>query len=110
MKSKRVFFVRKSEGDFGQFKIAPYFRIFRVSCDSVFQRGVYLTSRERRGDYLGKTVQIVPHVTNHIIEWIEKVGGGEEWICYENDGDVDDDSMYNRPRDIQYVNASPQVI
>ena len=23
--------------------------------------------KERRGDYLGKTVQVVPHVTNHII-------------------------------------------
>lgn len=29
--------------------------------------------RERRGDYLGKTVQVVPHVTNCIMEWIERV-------------------------------------
>ena len=29
--------------------------------------------KERRGDYLGKTVQIVPHVTNEIKEWIKKV-------------------------------------
>ncbi len=29
--------------------------------------------RERRGDYLGKTVQVVPHVTNAIMEWIERV-------------------------------------
>ena len=29
--------------------------------------------RERKGDYLGKTVQVVPHVTNEIQEWIEKV-------------------------------------
>ena len=29
--------------------------------------------RERRGDYLGKTVQVVPHVTNAIQEWIERV-------------------------------------
>ncbi|KAL6867056.1 CTP synthase N-terminus domain-containing protein [Trichoderma novae-zelandiae] len=29
--------------------------------------------RERRGDYLGKTVQVVPHVTNLIQEWIERV-------------------------------------
>ena len=26
--------------------------------------------KERNGDYLGKTVQVVPHITNHIIEWI----------------------------------------
>ncbi|PVU87664.1 hypothetical protein BB559_001712 [Furculomyces boomerangus] len=29
--------------------------------------------RERRGDYLGKTVQVVPHITNEIQEWIERV-------------------------------------
>jgi CTP synthase len=29
--------------------------------------------RERRGDYLGKTVQIIPHVTNRIIDWIKEV-------------------------------------
>jgi len=29
--------------------------------------------RERRGDYLGKTVQVVPHVTDAIMEWIERV-------------------------------------
>jgi CTP synthase len=40
--------------------------------------------RERRGDYLGKTVQVIPHITNEIQEWIERVahvpsdGKGEE--------------------------------
>jgi len=29
--------------------------------------------RERRGDYLGKTVQVVPHVTDAIMDWIERV-------------------------------------
>lgn len=29
--------------------------------------------RERRGDYLGKTVQVVPHVTDAIQDWIERV-------------------------------------
>ncbi|KAL7782024.1 CTP synthase N-terminus domain-containing protein [Trichoderma ceciliae] len=29
--------------------------------------------KERRGDYLGRTVQVVPHVTNLIQEWIERV-------------------------------------
>ena len=28
---------------------------------------------ERRGDYLGKTVQIIPHVTDAVQEWIETV-------------------------------------
>ena len=29
--------------------------------------------KERRGDYLGKTVQIVPHLTDAIQDWIERV-------------------------------------
>ncbi|KAH6566610.1 hypothetical protein BASA50_000890 [Batrachochytrium salamandrivorans] len=29
--------------------------------------------RERKGDYLGKTVQVVPHVTDAIQDWIERV-------------------------------------
>ena len=41
-------------------------------------------SRERRGDYLGKTVQIVPHATDLIMEWLQRVskvpvdGSGQE--------------------------------
>ena len=36
---------------------------------------VYLNviQKERRGDYLGKTVQIVPHVTDSIKDWIKRV-------------------------------------
>lgn len=29
--------------------------------------------RERRGDYLGKTVQIIPHITNEIMDWVLRV-------------------------------------
>ncbi|KAG0040730.1 CTP synthase ura7 [Podila clonocystis] len=29
--------------------------------------------RERKGDYLGKTVQVVPHITDAIQEWVERV-------------------------------------
>eukprot|EP00475_Leptophrys_vorax_P025742 TRINITY_DN36004_c0_g1_i1.p1 TRINITY_DN36004_c0_g1~~TRINITY_DN36004_c0_g1_i1.p1 ORF type:complete len:625 (+),score=136.40 TRINITY_DN36004_c0_g1_i1:36-1877(+) len=29
--------------------------------------------RERRGDYLGKTVQVVPHITDAVQDWIERV-------------------------------------
>lgn len=30
-------------------------------------------SKERKGGYLGKTVQVVPHITNEIQDWIERV-------------------------------------
>ncbi|KAE8454040.1 CTP synthase ura7 [Mollisiaceae sp. DMI_Dod_QoI] len=33
----------------------------------------HVIERERRGDYLGKTVQIVPHLTDALQDWIERV-------------------------------------
>merc|ERR1719487_1563046 len=30
--------------------------------------------KERRGEYLGKTVQVVPHITGEIVHWLNKVG------------------------------------
>ncbi|MBN1543238.1 CTP synthase [candidate division KSB1 bacterium] len=35
-------------------------------------------TRERRGDYLGKTVQVIPHITDEIKRRILAVGEGEE--------------------------------
>ena len=32
-----------------------------------------ILEKERRGDFLGKTVQMIPHVTDYIIHRIEKV-------------------------------------
>ena len=48
----------------------------QLSKDSSITAGkVYFTviSKERRGDYLGKTVQIIPHITDEIKERIKKV-------------------------------------
>ena len=40
----------------------------------VFQRNKWSgLITQRRGDYLGKTVQIVPHLTNAVQDWIERV-------------------------------------
>ncbi|KAF2107113.1 CTP synthase N-terminus-domain-containing protein [Lophiotrema nucula] len=33
----------------------------------------HVIERERRGDYLGKTVQVVPHITDAIQDWIQRV-------------------------------------
>ena len=33
----------------------------------------HVIERERRGDSLGKTVQVVPHITDAIQDWIERV-------------------------------------
>jgi len=48
--------------------------------------------KERRGDYLGKTVQIVPHITNEIKEWIRRVAdeSGADICVVEIGGTVGD--------------------
>lgn len=33
----------------------------------------HVIKKERRGDYLGRTVQVVPHLTDAIQDWIERV-------------------------------------
>jgi len=49
-------------------------------------------SRERRGDYLGKTIQVIPHITNEIMDRIKKVAGvsGAEIVIVEIGGTVGD--------------------
>ncbi|MBS71466.1 MAG: CTP synthetase [Thermoplasmata archaeon] len=41
---------------------------------------------ERRGDYLGKTVQVVPHITDEIQDWLERVAN----IPVDGNGDQPD--------------------
>ena len=41
-----------------------------------------ILEKERRGDFLGKTVQMIPHVTDHICERIEEVFTQTWWdVC-----------------------------
>ncbi len=46
--------------------------------------------KERRGDYLGKTVQVIPHVTNEIKSLVRKIGEGEDVVITEIGGTVGD--------------------
>jgi CTP synthase len=46
--------------------------------------------KERRGDYLGKTVQVIPHVTNEIKERIYEAGNGVDVLITEIGGTVGD--------------------
>jgi CTP synthase len=49
-----------------------------------------IISKERRGDYLGKTVQVIPHVTNEIKAAIRKVSAGVDVVIVEIGGTVGD--------------------
>lgn len=47
-------------------------------------------NKERRGDYLGKTVQVVPHITDEIKEAMIRVGKGVDVVIVEVGGTVGD--------------------
>ena len=49
-------------------------------------------NRERKGDYLGKTVQVIPHITNEIKEHILKLGKDKQYdvVITEIGGTVGD--------------------
>jgi len=47
-------------------------------------------TKERRGDYLGGTVQVIPHITNEIKEKIYDAGQGSEVVIVEIGGTVGD--------------------
>jgi CTP synthase len=60
--------------------------------DSVSSGRIYSTvlEKERRGDYLGKTIQVIPHVTNEIKEFLS-IGGSEvDFMLCEIGGTVGD--------------------
>jgi len=47
-------------------------------------------AKERRGDYLGATIQVIPHVTNEIKGWIERAAEGFDVAMIEIGGTVGD--------------------
>src|SRR5882757_757453 len=60
--------------------------------DSVTTGRIYssVIARERRGEYLGATVQVIPHVTDAIKEFIQADLGGEDFVLCEIGGTVGD--------------------
>jgi CTP synthase len=60
--------------------------------DSVTTGRIYSTviGRERRGEYLGATVQVIPHVTDAIKEFIEADLDDEDFVLCEIGGTVGD--------------------
>jgi CTP synthase len=49
-----------------------------------------ILTKERRGDYLGKTVQVIPHVTDEIKRCIKRVSEGVDVVIVEIGGTVGD--------------------
>ena len=64
-----------------------------ISKNNNFTTGqIYLSviNKERKGEYLGKTVQIIPHITNEIKERIYKIGENKDVVLIELGGTVGD--------------------
>ena len=57
-------------GHYERFTRSPITKYNNVTTGQVYSAVI---SKERRGDYLGKTVQVIPHITNEIKERIKKV-------------------------------------
>lgn len=57
-------------GHYERFTCARMTRFNNVTTGQVYHAVI---SRERRGDYLGKTIQVIPHITGEIKERIKKV-------------------------------------
>jgi CTP synthase len=60
--------------------------------DNVTSGRIYrdIISKERRGDYLGATVQVIPHVTNEIKEFAQTDVDGLDFVLCEIGGTVGD--------------------
>ncbi|MFA5928044.1 MAG: CTP synthase [Candidatus Margulisiibacteriota bacterium] len=61
--------------------------------DSNFTSGAIYSAvihKERQGDYLGATVQVIPHITNEIKERIRKVGRSADIVIVEIGGTIGD--------------------
>uniref|UniRef100_A0A2N9HAC6 CTP synthase n=1 Tax=Fagus sylvatica TaxID=28930 RepID=A0A2N9HAC6_FAGSY len=57
-------------GNYERFLDIKLTRDNNITIGKIYQS---VLEKERRGDYLGKTVQVVPHITDAIQEWIERV-------------------------------------
>ena len=91
--------------DFGHYE-----RFLNVTCQSdwnLTMGKVYkgVMDKERRGDYLGGTVQLIPHVTNYITDWWERVAD-------ENNADITIIEIGGTVGDIEnelYIEAARQL-
>lgn len=74
-------------GHYERFTSATLSRLNSVSAGQIYSR---VLEKERRGDYLGATVQVIPHVTNEIKEAIRECAKGHDLIIVEVGGTVGD--------------------
>ena len=74
-------------GHYERFSGVPAKRADSVTTGIIYQRVI---DKERHGDYLGATIQVVPHVTNEIKDFIVSDITDEDFVLCEIGGTVGD--------------------
>ncbi|MFK8251180.1 CTP synthase [Ancylobacter terrae] len=74
-------------GHYERFTGRPATRQDNITTGRIYQD---ILTKERRGDYLGATIQVIPHVTNAIKDFILSGNDGYDFVLVEIGGTVGD--------------------
>jgi CTP synthase len=74
-------------GHYERFTGRPATRLDNVTTGRIYQD---IIAAERRGDYLGATIQVIPHVTNAIKEFVLATHDSADFVLIEIGGTVGD--------------------
>jgi CTP synthase len=74
-------------GHYERFTGRPAMRDDNITTGRIYQE---IIAKERRGDYLGATVQVIPHVTNAIKAFVLSGNEGVDFVLVEIGGTVGD--------------------
>src|SRR6202158_514185 len=74
-------------GHYERFTGRPATRQDNITTGRIYQD---ILTKERRGDYLGATIQVIPHVTNAIKDFIREGNDGIDFVLCEIGGTVGD--------------------
>jgi CTP synthase len=74
-------------GHYERFTGRPATRMDNITTGRIYQE---ILTKERRGDYLGATIQVIPHVTNAIKDFIRDGSEGFDFVLCEIGGTVGD--------------------
>lgn len=102
-------------GHYERFTHAKMRRANNVTAGKIYHNVI---QKERKGEYLGATVQVIPHITDEIKSYIQNVGDGVDVVICEIGGTVGDIESLPfleairqfrfdvKPKDILYVHLT----
>ncbi len=74
-------------GHYERFTGRPSSRQDNITTGRIYQE---ILAKERKGDYLGATIQVIPHVTNAIKDFVRDGNDGYDFVLVEIGGTVGD--------------------